>query len=389
MQMFEMGRVPPVTFGAGRIESVPDIVTELGGGPVLIIADSVLADLGVTDRLSRALASKTVAYDVAAEVAGEPKETLIDGLCARARESGTEIVIGLGGGAAMDAAKLVSSIARSKYPARTFALAARPLPADGLPAIAIPTTAGTGSEVTRTAIVSTPEGSKNWYYGEALLFAQAVLDPELTLSLPPHLTAWTGIDAVAHALEGSTARNTNAAGLLYGLEALRILADALPKAVADGADIEARGRVLWGSLIAGLALHNCNTHMGHNISHALGSVVRVHHGLATGLALEISLPWLVARGEGAANYARAAEALGGPAKAEALPGAFSDLMRACNISAKLPADCAGLSAETLAAEMKNAANRGMSQNAACPVTDSDLDEIASLMMRLPLDTTTS
>lgn len=386
MQTFNMGRVPPVTFGAGRIAKVPSLVMELGGGPVFIVADSALSDLGVTDRLTDLLAAKGIPFELAADVAGEPKETLVDVLCARARGTKAKVVIGLGGGAAMDAAKLVAAIAKCGRPARDFALAAEPLPADGIPAIAIPTTAGTGSEVTRTSVISTPEGSKSWFWGEELLFAQAVLDPELTLSLPPHLTAWTGIDAVAHALEGSTARTTSPAGLLFGLEALRILSEALPRAVADGADVDVRGRVLWGSLVAGLSLHNCNTHMGHNISHALGSLARVHHGLVTGLGLEVSLPWLTARPAGAENYARAAEALGGPAKAEALPDVFKTLMRACSIDPELPSACAGVTANALAVEMKNPANIGMSQNAAHPMTEADLDEIAGQVMALPLAT---
>ncbi|MEM9497337.1 MAG: iron-containing alcohol dehydrogenase [Pseudomonadota bacterium] len=384
MKMFNMGRVPPVTFGAGRIGKVPDLVATLGGGPVLIIADAVLAEIGLTERLAQDLTRGNVALALAAEVAGEPDEDLVDRFSARAREIGAKIVIGFGGGAAMDAAKLVAAIARSGQPARDFALAAQPLPADGMPAIAIPTTAGTGSEVTRTAIVSTPDGWKNWYWGENLMFSQAVLDPELTLSLPPYLTAWTGIDAVAHALEGATAAATSPAGLLYGLEALRILAEALPRAVADGADLDARGHVLWGSTVAGLALHNCNTHMGHNISHALGSLARIHHGRATGLALHVCLPWLVARPDGAENYARAAEALGGPARASALPAAFSALMQACDIAACLPSQCADVTATALAEEMRNPANHGMSQNAACAIGTEDLAELAALMMRLPI-----
>ncbi|MEM7717654.1 MAG: iron-containing alcohol dehydrogenase, partial [Pseudomonadota bacterium] len=260
----------------------------------------------------------------------------------------------------------------------------QPLPPSGLPAIAIPTTAGTGSEVTRTAVVSTSEGSKSWHWGEELMFAQAVLDPELTLSLPSHLTAWTGIDAVAHALEASTARTTSPAGLLFGLEALRLLSRALPRAVADGTNIEVRGQMLWGSFVAGLALHNCNTHMGHNMSHALGSLARVHHGLATGLALEVALPFLVTQPEGAAQYAQAAQALGAVADENALPGALSTLMRACHIPAELPQACAGVTATVLAAEMKGPANIGMAQNSACALDDADLDELAARMMRLPI-----
>ncbi|MFW5641871.1 MAG: iron-containing alcohol dehydrogenase [Roseicyclus sp.] len=383
LQTFNMGRTPPVTFGSGRIRKVPDLVAQLGGGPALIVADAVLAEIDVAGRLTEDLAAAGIAFDLAAEVAGEPREPLVDALAARARDLGAGVVIALGGGAAMDAGKLVAAIARSGLPARDFALAARPLPRDGIPAIAIPTTAGTGSEVTRTAIVSTAEGLKNWYWGEELAFAQAVLDPDLTLSLPPHLTAWTGMDAVAHALEGATARATSPAGLLYGLEALRVLAEALPRAVADGQDAEARARVLWASMVAGLALHNCNTHMGHNISHALGSLARIHHGLATGLGLEVSLPWLVARPEGGENYALAAGALGGPARAEALPDVFAGLMRACGIAQELPGVCAGVTPEALAAAMKSPANHAISQNAACAIGLEDLDELAARVMGLP------
>lgn len=383
MQTFNMGRVPPVAFGAGCIAKTPKIVATLDGGPVFIVADAVLAELGVTDRITQDLAACGITAELAADVSGEPKEALVDDLCARARQMGAKVVIGLGGGATMDAAKLVAAITKADQPAETFALAAQPLPANGLPAIAIPTTAGTGSEVTRTSVISQADGRKIWFWGEELMFSQVLLDPELTLSLPPHLTAWTGIDAVAHALEGATARTTSAAGQLYGLEALQILSNALPRAVADGADLDARGRVLWASTIAGLALHNCNTHMGHNISHALGSLVRIHHGLATGLGLEVSLPWLVARPDGAANYALAAQALGGSPKPEALPGALSNLMRACEIPSELPADCADVAPAALAQEMNNDANIGMAKNAACEITDNDIDEIATLVMRLP------
>lgn len=389
MKTFNMAQVPPVTFGAGRLAKLPQIATGLGGGPVLVIADAILEDLGVTEHLARLLSEKGLPVEMAAEVSGEPKVKLVDALCDRARQSGAKIVVGLGGGAAMDAAKLVAAIALSEKPANDFALAAQPLPKNGLPAIAIPTTAGTGSEVTRTSVISTSDGTKIWFWGEELMFSQAILDPELTLSLPPRLTAWTGIDAVAHALEGTTARSTSPAGLIYGLEALRILSDALPKVVADGADIELRGKVLWASMVAGLTLHNCNTHMGHNISHALGSLSRIHHGLATGLALEVSLPWLVSKPEGAAQYAQAAKALGGGAEAEALPEVFSDLMRRCQIPAELPQACASVTATELSGEMRNAANIGMAQNAICDIRDSDILELATKVRSLPVEVTHS
>lgn len=387
MHTFNLGQVPPMTFGSGRLAKVPRLVKGLGGGPVLIVADAALAELGLTRGLTAKLEAGGIASELAADVAGEPKISLVEDLRVRARSIGAQVVIAMGGGAAMDAAKVVAVLAGSKAPAGDYELAAQPLPQTGLATIAIPTTAGTGSEVTRTAVISRDDGRKTWFWGDELIYSQAVLDPDLTLSLPPHLTAWTGIDAVAHALEGSTARATTPVSQMFGLEALRILSDALPRSVEDGAVVEIRGRVLWASMIAGLSLNNCNMHLGHTLSHALGSLVRIHHGMATGLGLEVSLPWLVARPEGGANYARAAQALGGPAEAEALPRVFADLMRTCGIEAALPVECAAISAATLATEMKDAANIGMAKNAASPLDDGDYEHLASRMLALPIHAT--
>ncbi|NRA99624.1 MAG: iron-containing alcohol dehydrogenase [Rhodobacteraceae bacterium] len=384
MNSFDMGRVPAVSFGNGRVADTAQVVGDLGGGPVFLIADAALAELGIAPELANTLNDAGLACTLSAEIVGEPKEALIDRLTEQTRSSGARVVVGLGGGAAMDAAKLVAAIAPSETEARLYALASAPIPKTGLPAIAIPTTAGTGSEVTRTSIVSTNSGAKNWYWSEELMFAHAILDPGLTVSLPPHLTAWTGIDAVAHALEAVTSRRSNAAGQMYGLEALRLLSDALPIAVTQGDDIDARSQVLWASTLAGLALHNCNTHMGHNISHALGSLARIHHGLATGLALEVTLPWLVDQPDGGDTYALAAQALGAAPAVDELPDAFASLMRACEIARALPEVCAGVTSEALASEMKSPANRSMSLNAACTIQDDDLDDMAHMMMSLPI-----
>lgn len=382
MTSFDMAQQPSITFGAGRLVEATAMVSALtgGAGPVLLVADAVLIELGHVERLVSTLAADGMGVEVAAEITGEPKETLVDALAERARQTDCRAVIAMGGGAAMDAGKLVAAIAPSGQPAGRFALAANPIPGNRLPAVAIPTTAGTGSEITRTSIVSTTDGKKLWWWSEDLMFAHAILDPELTLTLPPAITAWTGIDAVAHALEAITGRNASPTGMLFGAEALRLLVEFLPKAVADGSDIETRGKVHWASTLAGLALHNCNTHLGHNISHALGSLAPIHHGLATGLALECALPWLIRKPGGADNFAVAANLLGGKSQVDELPLRFSTLMRAVGISPALPEVCAGVSAGALAAEMKSPANRAIADNAPSPVNDTDLDELAGLML---------
>lgn len=392
MKPFDAGRVPPITFGVGRLTDTAEIIAAFSGGmnsighggPVLLVADAILAELGPVAELVLVLERAGIGVEVAADIIGEPKEALIDALAERARRTKCQTVIGLGGGAAMDAAKLVAAIVGSDRPCGDYALGAIPFPAKTLNAIAIPTTAGTGSEVTRTSIVSTADGLKYWYWDEALMFDHVVLDPALTLTLPAHITAWTGIDAVAHALEAATSRKSDAVGRLFGFQALEILACSLPRSVERGDDIDARGQTLWGATVAGLALHNCNTHMGHNISHALGSLAPIHHGLATGLALEVTLPTLVSRPEGNENYARAAEAMGVPGYAASLPKAFSDLMRSCGIARGLPKSCAAITAPRLAELMKAPANIGMAENAACEMTSADLDAFASQIVALPV-----
>ncbi|MEM6825809.1 MAG: iron-containing alcohol dehydrogenase, partial [Pseudomonadota bacterium] len=134
MNSFDVGRVPPITFGVGCVSEVPGIVTALGGDTVLVVADAALQELGVVTRLAEDLGSAGLRCELAPEIVGEPKEALIDKLSARARASDVNLVIGIGGGAAMDAAKLIAAIAPSATSAETYALGAVPLPSVGLPA---------------------------------------------------------------------------------------------------------------------------------------------------------------------------------------------------------------------------------------------------------------
>ncbi|MEO0761981.1 MAG: iron-containing alcohol dehydrogenase, partial [Pseudomonadota bacterium] len=339
---FTMDAAAPVLFGDGRLAELPEaLVTHAAprpGAPVMVVADRALVDLGAVHRVAGLLAAAGHPTLVADPVEGEPGTTMIDALAAAMIAVRAGAVVAVGGGATIDAAKLAAFLAPRGHVALDYALGARAMPGGGLPVVAVPSTAGTGAEVTRTAVASGPDAEKLWFWGDGLLPAVSILDGELTSTLPAALTAWTGMDACTHALEAATSGRTTAPARAFGLHALTLIARYLPRAVADGQDREARGQVLWAAMLAGRAIEQCGTHLGHNIGHALGSLARVHHGHATALGLEAALPWLVAEctREGAEDFASAAAALGAEREAEAQPGAFARQMRAAGIPAPQP-----------------------------------------------------
>ena len=380
MTPFETAMLPTIRFGSGSLADVPEILATLrpGIGHVLIVADAVIDRLGQISRLAAFLKEARIAVSRFTTINGEPKDRLVDEIAERMRNA--HAVVAIGGGATLDAAKLAAAVAGAHRPTADYALAAQPFAPRGHLVVCLPTTAGTGSEVTRTAIVSNAEGRKLWYWGDALRADAVVLDPALTVTVPAHITAWTGLDAATHALEASTSLKTNPMAALTGAEALRLIATHLPRAVADGHDREARSQMLWASTLAGIAIENSGTHIGHNISHALGSLAPIHHGLASALGLEAALPWLVEQpGDAADGLATAAAALGAERSAQALPGAFSALMRACAVAPGLPENCATLTAAEIAAAMKDEANLPMLLACPRPAAEADIDRLASIV----------
>ena len=174
-------------------------------------------------------------------------------------------MIGIGGGSALDIAKIAACCAASGEDAMYYALAANPLPKNPLKKIMVPTTAGTGSETSATNIFAGPEGKKLWIWGAETKADLVLLDPALTASLPPNLTAWCGMDAFIHAFEAATNRNTHAGGKFYAHEALRLITGALKRGQGTR-NMEARGKALLGSCYAGIAIDNCGTAIAHNMS---------------------------------------------------------------------------------------------------------------------------
>lgn len=351
---FDMGFVPPTLFGAGRLAEVPMRAASLEARSALIIADPFLVSAGAIDPLRAGLEQAGISHATFADFAGEPKTTHVS-TAARAAHA-HDLVIGIGGGSALDIAKSAATIAATDADAEDYAIHGRALPlARPKHAIMVPTTAGTGSESSATNILSDLEGNKRWIWGEVTKPDLIVLDPELTLSLPPALTAWTGMDALVHAFEASTNRRTNAGAQLHGHHALRLVSQSLVRAVAPPNDIEARGTLMLGSFHAGVAIDNCNCAIAHCMSHALAGFGPVHHGLATALAFEASLPWLVE--QDTPELGAAAGALG--QKLTDLPRYITALMDDCNIQRALPESCAIPGSQALAAAMMREPNVGI------------------------------
>lgn len=377
--MFSNSFIPDMRFGAGTFAALGAAAANLGHiDRALVVMDSFLAASGLADRLLDDLRAHGIIASLYADFAGEPKLAHLQAAMRAAR--GAQLVIGVGGGSALDIAKITSCCAASGQDPMYYALAANPLPKKPLKKILVPTTAGTGSETSATNIFSGPEGNKLWIWGAEAKADLVILDPTLTVSLPPHLTAWCGMDAFIHAFEAATNRNTHAGAQLYAYEAMRLVADSLETAVKAPGNLDARGKVMLGSCYAGIAIDNCGTAIAHNISHALAGLAPVHHGLATALAFEATLQWLVAA---RTSELDAAAKVLGLARVEELPAFVSDLMDRCDIRRTLPKAFDAHSHMDLVAEMQATENRPMRRATARDVSDADVDRFAGMIMSLP------
>ncbi len=378
---FSLNAVPEIHFGPGRATTLAGDVQAVspGAAKVLLIAGAALIGLGLVAPIQRALEAAGAAVAVYSDIAGEPKATQIDAAAEAARRHGADAVVCIGGGSALDIGKVAAAIAPADEEAMHYALAANPLPARGIPSICVPTTAGTGSELSATNVFANAAGKKLWIWGQETKPKRVVLDPELTVSLPPALTAWTGLDAFVHALEACTNRNATAGNSPTCHKALALIAGALETAVREPRNLAARGALLLGSACAGIAIDNCGTAVAHNISHALAGLAPIHHGLATALGLEATLQWSVDEDDGRFNAAAKACGLNG---AKELPGWYSDLMTRCGVARKLPEDFKAFNAATLASEMRAAENQPMRRATAREATDADIDRFAAAIMAL-------
>ena len=305
---FSMAPNTRVAFGAGRSDQLgDDVKAQAGeGAAVLLVADPALGR--IAEAVEATLKKAGCKVGLYTDVRSDPLGSQVDGAAARARSLGAAIVVGVGGGSTLDVAKLAAAIAPVELPADFYELAKNPLPAKGLKKICLPTTAGTGSETTRVSVFTNAKNEKVWAWGDELRADLALLDPKLTVGLPPHLTAATGVDALVHAIEACTIRRANPLNDAIGLHAIRLVVSNLKRAIEAPDDLAARGAMQIAAAAGGMAIDNSGTGVGHAMGHALGAIGHVHHGRAVGLCLRAALDWNAAAGP--ARHAAVAAAMG-------------------------------------------------------------------------------
>jgi alcohol dehydrogenase class IV len=294
--------------GRGCLQRLDDEVRRLGGRRSLIVSDPGVAAAGLVDEAAGVLKSQDLPVSVFAGVEADPGPATVQAAQAAARDCRAEVIIGLGGGSSLDVAKVVSVMLTNPGPIEGYFGLGR-IPGPGLPVILIPTTAGTGSEATNIAVLSDAEqGVKNGIVSEFLFARCALLDPLLTVSLPPAVTAMTGMDALAHALESFTGKRSNVWTEALSLRALQMIGANLRRAYADGDNLEARENMLYASCMAGMAFTNTQNALAHALSMTIGGRYHCPHGLLTATVL----PWVMEFNILAdpAKYARVARALG-------------------------------------------------------------------------------
>ena len=379
MQSFTLSSLPEIVFGAGRLADLASKVEHLAGkgAAVLVVADPMLATLGITGRALKILKDAGFEAQVFDGLKGEPKVADIDAAAGIARAMKAKAIVGLGGGSALDTAKLVAACAASGLSAQSYQLCETPLPRNILPIIAVPTTAGTGSEVTRVSVFANAQKVKVWAWGEELKPNVAILDPELTVGVPPHITAATGLDALVHAIEAATNKHRTDGNDLYALKAISLISENLERAIKTPNDLEARGALLLGSCYGGIAIDNCGTALAHNISHAMADLAPIPHGRATGLAMLATMEW-VSHGAPEA-YVTVAKAMDAADPIRA----YERLVRATGMKISLEGDGLDLAKpELLAEHMASPANEPMRRANLRYPNDAELVELARLVYDL-------
>ncbi|HHF3120998.1 TPA: iron-containing alcohol dehydrogenase [Vibrio diabolicus] len=276
---------PTLFSGPGSMNELLESMTELGFKRVLLVTDEGLVQVGIVDKVLKAAAQLDLQLDVFSKVQPDPTYDQVESGLEAYHRFHCEGILALGGGSAMDCAKVIAAKVTNKRPIKKLAglLKVWRMPA---PLFAIPTTAGTGSEVTIAAVVSDPSSHiKTPLMDPKLVPLMAALDANLMIGLPPKITADTGVDALTHAIEAYVSRNATQETRAYSVAAIKLIFKHLPRVVAQGDDVEARHKMAMASYYAGLAFTKASLGYVHAFAHTFGAKYGIPHGMANGLAL--------------------------------------------------------------------------------------------------------
>lgn len=277
-------------------------MADMGCKNIAFVTDKTILKLGLADGAITSIKNAGISVHIIDDVVADPPEEMILNAVKEAKASGVDGVVSVGGGSSMDTAKLISVLCHSKQPIEEI-YGVGLVKGGRLPLVLAPTTAGTGSEVTPISIVTTGTSEKKGVVSPQLLPDWAILDAELTVGLPAHVTAATGIDAMVHAIEAYTTKHAkNILSDTLARQALKLLGGAIRMACSDGENREARADMLLGSMLAGMAFANAPVGAVHALAYPLGGHFHVPHGLSNALVLPYVLEFNMADKLGASQY---------------------------------------------------------------------------------------
>ena len=290
--VFNITRTSPVLFGVGSSMQTGVKLRALGCKKIICVTDKGVKESGVTDNIVKNMEEagiKVIQYD---GVVPDPPDYMMEECAAIAKNEQVDGVVGIGGGSSLDTAKGVNVLLGNPFPIARYHdhhLSLKP----GKVLILIPTTAGTGSEVTAVSVVTdTKNNKKGAVIGPPCTATLAIVDPELTVGMPASVTASTGMDAFSHAAEALTSNSANAMSDILSEKAIALIFQNLKAAVRNGSDISARTNMSMAAMIAGIAFNDAIPHLGHAIGHALGAKLHIAHGIACALALPDAIEYV-------------------------------------------------------------------------------------------------
>lgn len=293
--------------GSGSVQTIGEKLSEFQAKEVIVITDEEIQKAGIVDKVIKYIKAAGVTVEVNTKAVPEPSFELLEKLNSNI-EKNYDVYIGLGGGSVLDIAKMLAVMKDNPSDTKSF-VGTNLLPHKGKPTIMIPTTSGTGSEVTFNAIFTDEvDNIKKGIVSPYLLPNIAIIDPELTLTCPPGITAATGMDAFVHAIESFISNQSNRLTDSMAIHAVKLITNALPKAVRHRDDIQAREDMAMGSLLAGMAFSNAGVGAVHALAYPLGGKFKVPHGIANSVLLPYVMQFNIITDD--KKFALIAEAMG-------------------------------------------------------------------------------